>query len=139
MEKINITELKDHNFVGYYWLSDERKPRVLNGEDASPVWKYFQEDVNPFIVEAMLVDKTNPELWTSYTIRNVDGETIVLKYDNLPAKPDDTHTEVAYIPNRMGLVGKLVFYQEWVKRADPMCEGMDVLEPGALIFVGFEK
>lgn len=135
MKQINIGELKDREFDGYYWLSNEKKPRVLNGEDTTPVWDCFKEDINPFIVEAMLVDKKANK---SYTIRNVDGKTLVYEYD-LPKGEDATHTKMSFIANRMGTAGKLVFFQEWVKHKDRMCEGMEVMEPGALIFAGFEK
>lgn len=136
MKQINIEELKDREFDGYYWLSNEKKPRALAGDALKELnEKFLKKDINPFIVEAMLVDKKANK---SYTIRNVDGKTLVYEYD-LPKGEDDTHTKMSFIANRMGNAGKLVFFQEWEKREDPMCEGMEVMEPGALIFAGFEK
>lgn len=36
-------------------------------------------------------------------------------------------------------VRTLSFYQEWNETHDSLCDGMTVLEPGALIFAGFYK
>lgn len=137
MAQINVDkfkdEFKDRKFTGYVWMSDESGPAVLRDQPLDP--DKLQDGVNPFIVEALLVAEEK-----SYTIRNIDGRIRIDQYA-LPEKEDDKHTRVSYIAHRMTGTGvrTLSFYQEWEAREDPMCEDMEVLEPGALIFAGFDK
>lgn len=42
-----------------------------------------------------------------------------------------------YLPNRMDKIKELKFVQNWVLEKDPLCEGMEVLKPKGLVFVGF--
>jgi CRISPR type III-associated protein (TIGR04423 family) len=103
--------------------------------------------VNPFIIEGQLSDGK-----TSISIKYVDGNYIVKKYA-LSDMEDIEKKEIYYLPNRMKELDnkslKLCFNQYWRPKADKYCagnidnpdsvdNGMQVLQPAELVFVGFK-
>ena len=134
MNQIKINEIDlTASYQGYIWLSDASKPIMLdNGKLKDTDKKYFSEGQNPFIVESQLFDGKN-----SFSIKNVDGKMIVIKYDESDLKVDRDSKSYEFVPNsRMGLGDrKLKFLQKWEPNAD--CENMDVLVPAGLVFLGF--
>ena len=134
MNQIKINEIDlTASYQGYIWLSDASKPIVLdNGKLKDTDKKYFSEGQNPFIIEGQLFDGKN-----SFSIKNVDGKMIVIKYDESDLKVDRDSKSYEFVPNsRMGLGDrKLKFLQKWEPNAD--CENMDVLVPAGLVFLGF--
>ena len=96
MNQIKINEIDlTASYQGYIWLSDASKPIVLdNGKLKDTDKKYFSEGQNPFIVEGQLFDGKN-----SFSIKNVDGKMIVVKYE-----VDTDEEPQNFVPNsRMGL------------------------------------
>ena len=131
MNQIKINEIDlTASYQGYIWLSDASKPIVLdNGKLKDTDKKYFSEGQNPFIVEGQLFDGKN-----SFSIKNVDGKMIVVKYE-----VDTDEEPQNFVPNsRMGLGDrKLKFLQKWEVEPNADCENMDVLVPAGLVFLGF--
>jgi len=134
---INITAIpKEQEYIGYLWLSNSKVPEVyLEPSDVSYFLKDMNDDKNPFIIEGQLFSEGVNK---SYSIKYVDGEHIVVEYD-LNSLPEDwvCDEDKTFIPNRIN-VTKLKFRQYWKPEADEFCEGMEVLQPAAFVFVGFE-
>lgn len=93
--------------------------------------KELNERVNPFIIEGQLFDGKK-----SISIKYVDGKYIVKKYV-LDELPDKDFTEQSFLAHRMGDVKFLKFRQYWQEQKDELCEGMPVLQPAELVFIGF--
>lgn len=130
-----ITEIPVANYQGYIWRSDSDSPEVLTGDKA---YGGFTPDPseNPFIIEGNLWDEANS---TSISIRYVDGKYNIHRTTLTPEERDgdtDHSTIKKYVAHRIGYK-YLRFVQLWEPRPDPMCEGMEVLEPSKLVFIGF--
>ena len=138
MNQIKINEIDlTASYQGYIWLSDASKPIMLdNGKLKDTDKKYFSEGQNPFIIEGQLFDEKNKR---SFSIKNVDGEMIVVEYDESDLKVDRDSKSYEFVPNsRMGLGDrKLKFLQKWEVEPNADCENMDVLVPAGLVFLGF--
>lgn len=117
----------NRSYEGYIWVSDKTAPEEIIGTLAE---KWPVND-NPFVVEGWLLDK---DAMKSYYVKMVDGQYLEYSYD---ISEDDVKDSVFYDGKRMKK--QLGFHQVWEKRTDDLCEGMDVLEPGALVFTGFKK
>jgi CRISPR type III-associated protein (TIGR04423 family) len=133
------------SYQGYIWLSDASKPIVLNNEKIEKVLvdnkeidltPFFENNINPFIIEGQLFDEKNKR---SFSIKNVDGEMIVVEYDESDLKVDRDSKSYEFVPNsRMGLGDrKLKFLQKWEAEQNADCENMNVLVPAGLVFLGF--
>lgn len=122
---------KNIKYDGYYWMSDQKEPKALRGEEFNNV---LNPNVNPFVIEAQLFDGK-----TSYSVKYVDGQYIIVETDLASLNLNDgTFTKQVFFANRMGDEDVwLKFYQQWIEQEDEMCEGMKVLVPGKLIFAGF--
>lgn len=133
-------------YEGYLWWSDSSTPEIYDGTSSLPIT--FDEqctsllspkyDDNPFIVEGNLWDKANK---VSIYIKYADGKYIVRKVDLklTDASGEYEYTEETYAPHRMDGISGLKFRQYWKAESDPLCEGMNTLQPAMLTFVGFEK
>lgn len=134
-------------YEGYLWYSNEKEPKVFDGSEMVPEIN-LDEKKNPFIIEGNLWDADNLK---SKMIRYVDGEYIVRrpKVDEEELKEgisssqaygsDIATTRKDYLAHRIGGVKCLSFLQYWKAEADEMCEGMQVLRPLKLVFIGFDK
>ncbi|KAA6334231.1 hypothetical protein EZS27_017423, partial [termite gut metagenome] len=123
---------KGRNYTGYLWMSDEQNPKTYCNQ---PIDKELErtDDQNPFIIEGQLYCE---EKQLSYSIKYVDGKYFITKYD-LNALGNEFDKK-KYIPNRIPAC-HIVFRQYWKQKADELCENMEVLIPGAFVFVGFEN
>ena len=122
-------------YQGYIWYSDQTKPEVYDDEYFDGI--ELDDNKNPFIIEAQMYE-TEKEV--SYGVKYVDGGYICKKY----VLTDDDLANITrkeFYPNRMDKITgkKLVFKQCWKAEGDPMCEGMEVLQPAELVFVGFTE
>jgi len=127
MEHIDLTE----KFQGYVWMSDRDIPEVFNNDKSKEL--ILDENVNPFAVEVQLFD-TEKEI--SYSVKYVDGKYLMNIYHLKEMK--GCFTKKTFLSNRVGY--DLVFNQYWKEEQDKdFCEGMNVLEPSSLVFVGFSK
>ncbi len=141
--KIEIRELialsQKEQYVGYLWVSDKKEPKEYhNPSDVSVFLKDFADDKNPFIIEGQLYSEVAKK---SYSIKYVDGNYIIVEY-GLKNTPNDwanlkEKDLKKFIPNRIA-ASKIVFLQFWEPVKDEFCLNMEVLQPAALAFVGFE-
>ncbi len=121
-------KIEKSKYQGYLWYSDKKEPQVLNNE----VFELeIADNANPFVIEGQLFDGQK-----SISIKYVDGKYIVNTYD-LDAL-DGVMQEQKFYSHKMD--GKqLKFRQIWKEQPDELCEGMQVLQPAELIFVGFNN
>lgn len=128
METIKITK----EYQGYIWMSDSNKPEVFNHDKVKDI--ILDDKMNPFIIEGQLYDQANGK---SYSIKFVDGKYLTKAYDVNEKDGKDTVTE-HFIANFDG-VNMLKFLRYWKPAADTLCEGMNVLQPKELVFIGFDN
>lgn len=123
------------NYEGYIWMSDATKPVVYT--PAKSVDITLDDTVNPFVIEGELFNRDNGE---SVSIRFADVHYFVKKFSVTPEdlKGSERVTKKEYLPQRMPGVGKLEYLQYWNEATDPLCDGMETLQPGDIVFVGFK-
>lgn len=126
-----ITKIPKAKYQGYIWRSDSDSPEVLTGDKA---YGGFTPDPseNPFIIEGNLWDEATG---VSISIRYIDGRYYIHR-TTLTGETDHS-TIKKYVAHRIDEYKYLRFVQLWEPRPDPMCEGMEVLEPSKLVFIGF--
>lgn len=126
-----IEHIPDGNFVGYYWLSNAQKPKIVNGDFPQNIL----EQQLPFIVEGSLYDAA---IKCSIAIRHNGEKHVIYKYD-LSSLTGIEINDVAFIAHRMLGKGKVKFRELWREEEDPLCAGMTTLRPHARVFVGFDE
>lgn len=134
-----ITEIPKAKYQGYIWRSDSERPKVFTGDKA--YGGMLDPNENPFIIEGNLWDEA---AHTSVSIRYVDGRYYIHQ-TTLTTEECDGYTDHStikeYVAHRINNGTDkdkyLRFVQLWEPRPDPMCEGMEVLEPSKLVFIGF--
>ena len=140
--------MKNNLYEGYLWYSNEKTPRVLNGEP----WSEAELDAskNPFIIEGQLYDKEN---LISYSIKYVDGQYFCKKYELKETDFNDIDIDdidkvsfkahrigkVSFKAHRMGKGTVLEFLQYYREEVDTECEGMKVLVPAEKVFIGLKE
>lgn len=131
-----MIEIEGNKMEGYLWYSDQDVPIVYDGTEVS---LELNDSDNPFVIEGQLYD-TEKDI--SYSIKYVDGKYLKKEYPK-DFKDKDLFgceiTEKSYISNRMN--GRVLCFNEtWrPSESDTLCEGMSVLQPAELVFVGFKK
>ena len=123
-----------HKYQGYLWLSDSQEPKVFNNEEIDDESRINMDDnANPFIIEGQLYDGK-----FSYSIKYVDGEHQVKKY-NLEEDKKNGITRVLHFKGNSRLEGhNLVFHEVWEPVSDNLCCDMEVFEAKKFIFGGFK-
>jgi CRISPR type III-associated protein (TIGR04423 family) len=130
----NKMKIEKSIYDGYIWYSDKSNPEIFQNQD----FEFDADKIgNPFIIEGQLYDEQKK---ISYSIKFVDGKYICKKYENVcPESADgDSIVKKIFHSNRMDNL-KLQFLQYWKEEDDELCEGMKVLQPKELVFVGFVK
>lgn len=128
-------------YMGYLWYSNEKEPKVFDGNEMVPEIN-LDEKENPFIIEGNLWDEDGRK---SIMIRYVDGKYIVHRTEVNEEELKGISSSQAYatrkdyLAHRIGGVKCLSFLQYWQEETDDMCEGMQVLRPSKLVFIGFDK
>lgn len=122
-----VDKIKPGDYTGYFWKSDSPKPEIVNGS--------FDQDLNPnknpFIIEAQLYDHNT---MLSYSIKYIDGEYLIMEHQ---VNSLDFNNKDVFYAHRMKGHKRLQFLQYWQEVEDDLCEGMKVLQPAELVFVGF--
>jgi len=126
-------KIEKSKYEGYIWQSDKSEPSVYDGTEEFEL--ELVDSINPFIIEGQLYDKNRRK---SYSIKYVDGHYIVHSFDVKDSDINNVNVEQkTFLPNRME--HKLCFLQYWREETDALCEGMKVLQPAELVFIGFER
>jgi CRISPR type III-associated protein (TIGR04423 family) len=133
----NLSELPKVKYEGYYWLSDQKEPRVLLEENLNV------EEISSkaFIIEALLYAK---EEQFSVHIQH-HGEYLIRLYEliNLQSVEIDREDKKDFIPhNRLKAHGikSCKFIEYWAEEFDnENTEAFPVLVLKATIFNGFTR
>jgi CRISPR type III-associated protein (TIGR04423 family) len=123
-------------YTGYCWLSDADRPIILENEPIN-----YKPVLNPFIIEGHLFSEQDN---VSICIRHIDGQYLIHKISwprELPADriSENGHVYLAGARFRESGITKLKFRRYWAAQPRENCEGMSVLMPGPVGFIGFEK
>ncbi len=135
--KIPISEIPKSKYTGYLWPCDQHKPILLFDE---PIPEKWLDSTWPFVQEGWLFDRNTQQ---SVYITYHDSPQCYIY--NLTALQKNTDIELIprlyYAHPRMSENEQLVlqFHEIWSPQVDPLCEGMPVLRPTAMIFTGFYK
>jgi len=130
IKRINsLDEIKGDNWTGYYWMSDQVKPKQVNG-----AFEPKLKSNNPFIIEAMLWDEDAEK---SIMITHA-GRYQIFEYDLKILKNEGVLENKEYKPHRLEDIKKVKFNQFWKAEEDPFCNKFPVLKLKAQIFLGFE-
>lgn len=128
-------EIKKATYQGYIWKSDADEPEVIDGEYGT----VLDNKKNPFIIEGLLYHKDENEA-LSYHIKYVDGEYKIIE-TKVDLEKMLGNAENYYANHKLidkGIV-KLKFYREWNAVEDEACNDWEVLQPGKLVFIGFDR
>ncbi len=129
LTKPNQNENNKSKYEGYLWYSDKPNPEVLNGNEFE-IELYSEQ--NPFLIEGQLFDGKK-----SISIKYVDGQYFVKEFTIDPNDFNNKDYKIKeFISNEMDSK-KLKFLQFWREEPDPLCDGMNVLTPAELVFLGF--
>ena len=131
MGRISITDIESLNYDGYIWMSDSEAPQILNQESFPQ-----PTQVNPFIVEGQLY---NEERGISYSIKYVDGQYLVQKYNVTAADLSNSDNEPKEYLSNLKDGRWLKFLRYWEENQDDNCMGMPVLKLTKNVFIGFKK
>ncbi len=135
-------------YEGYLWYSDKKIPEVFHGDKEIGV--ELDDNQNPFVIEGNLWDI---EKSVSILIKYADGKHIVRRTLVSPKEINGTNdnnlnfyeekvvatSRKTFIAHRINWVRELNFLQYWRTEKDDFCEGMNVLQPAELVFIGFKK
>jgi len=129
----NKMKIEKSIYNGYIWYSNESNPEVFQDKE----FEFDTDKIeNPFIIEGQLYDDQKK---ISYSIKFVDGKYICRKYQVKSTDFNKKDVEIkTFHANRMDNLN-LQFLQYWKEEDDELCEGMKVLQPKELVFVGFVK
>jgi CRISPR type III-associated protein (TIGR04423 family) len=129
----NKMKIEKSIYDGYIWYSDKSEPEVFQEKD----FEFDTDKIdNPFIIEGQLYDD---QKMISYSIKFVDGKYICKKYEVESTDFNKKDVEIkTFHANRVDNL-KLQFLQYWKEEDDELCEGMKVLQPAELVFIGFVK
>ena len=123
-EKISLVQIpQDLQFVGYYWLSDQKKPTVQKNM-GNIDHKIFSD--LPFVIEANFFA---PKDEISISIRNIEGEYHVWKYDLKDASSEGK--------KYLGKEFDFLMVEAWEEVEDRSLEDMKTFVPAWAAFAGF--
>lgn len=138
---MKVDKIIPGNYEGYVWMSDETAPETLDGSQSYSL--ELNPDVIPFVIEAQLYDR---DAKVSYSVKYIDGEYYVYRWDNVSADmDDDNYTPMTFYANRVGEdIGRkelrLRFLRHWAEEVEKYDDlEIPVLVAKEMIFVGFNK
>lgn len=137
IQKNNLDGYLDKEYTGYYWMSNEPVPNLVNG-------KFTLTDIgnNPFVIEANFYAKDGS---ISVSLDHIDGKYLIGILDWKQVDDTIVLEEQNYLTHRLTEIegaedyGKARFVRAWIPFEDPECEGMEVLQPAWRAFKGFVK
>lgn len=127
-------KIEKSNYQGYTWYSNEKAPRVYNCD--KEIELELEDGENPFVVEGFLCDGAK-----SISIKFVDGRYIIKTYDlNALSQDKELYDErELYFADNKNLKKVLAFRHYWRVEKDDLCDGMEVLQPAEVVFMGFTE
>lgn len=133
MKKIMVDEIDfTLQYEGYYWYSNEQKPKTIMGETISKdIFKSL-----PFIIEGNFYCSANG---VSISIKNFDGVYQIYQatVNNLP---NENCAHLQYITHDLEGYSKIKMLQYWAEgESDELLAGMTTLIPAWQAFKGFIK
>ena len=137
MKKITIEQISfGLTYEGYYWLSDAKKPIVLNNKTVSK--DIFAQ--LPFIIEGNFYSDADGGV--SINIKNIDGQYLITQVSFKDLITENLSDVQEYLPHDLENQGikKIKLVQYWHEsEADDLLAGMKTLIPAWLAFKGFVK
>ena len=133
MQPDNLDNYPDKKFTGYYWMSDQTNPELVDGIFTLP-----KTGANPFVIEANLF--ANDGL-ISVSVEHIDGKYLIgiVDWKEVDKSIVFDPEEPTYLTHRLDNHPKAKFVRAWIPVEDPECEGMEVLQPAWRAFKGFVK
>jgi len=125
-------KIEKSNYQGYVWRSNENAPHVYDGNKEFEL--EFVDGENPFVVEGFLCDGEK-----SISIKFADGRYIIKIYDlNALSQDKELYDErKSHFSDKKNL--ELLFRHYWRAEKDDLCDGMEVLQPAEVVFMGFTE
>ena len=136
MNTNKISKIEEGIYQGYYWMSDQTSPHLIDEKKSFSL--ELDNTVNPFVIEAQLYNENEN---ISYSVKYIDGEYIIMKYDLNVLMKKTNHTKVdELLFNSHRMNGKILIFNRFWHEADDcnnnLC-GMKYLEPKEMVFKGF--
>ncbi len=123
-----IKDIAATSWQGYYWLSDEQEPRVVDGR-----YDPQYDSATQYIVEALLHDSADQSVHLVH-----DGQGYKITHYDLSLAPDGHTTEaIEYRAHRFDGHDILCFHEIWVPTPAPLCQSLPVNQLQATVFRGF--
>ncbi len=135
--KVPISEIPKSKYTGYLWYCDQHKPIVLLDD---PLPEMQDSSSWPFVQEGWLFDPNSQQ--SIHIFHHDDTQCYLYNLATLRANTDiKIIRRLYYAHPRMSENEQLIlqFDEIWSPQVDPLCEGMSVLRPAAMIFTGFYK
>lgn len=138
----SLDKYQDKEFTGYRWWSDKTMPEFIDGKFNLPAI-----GENPFVVEAIVRSKDGK---ISVSVEHNDGCYLVgiVNWEDADQAEKDGMVVLepqTYLTHRLRAqpgdekYNKIRFERAWIPVEDPLCEGMEVLQPAWRAFTGFDK
>ena len=132
----SLADIPNKQYTGYLWFSDKAIPNTLHDE----TYDFGSVKLNPFIAEGYLYCADD---CTSISIAPMGGDYFIgaVQFGQEPHHlvSDDQFELKKYVGHNAFHGSMLTFVQHWEKRKDDLCDGMEVLQPAWVAFVGFDK
>lgn len=128
-QKIDKAAIRQLDFEGYYWYSNEKKPHIQKSGNID--LNIFTE--LPFVIEASFYAKREQ---ISIQVKNIDGQYHFAQIDLKNLNPQHLRHQ-NYIAHDLGSIGKFQVVESWQEQADELLEGMTTLVPAWAAFAGF--
>ena len=129
IEKITKEQIPNLHYEGYLWFSNASQPEIIDG-----AFDYKKLSLLPFVVEGMLYSK---EKGTSIRIVNIDGQYQIAKMD-IPVM-NENFTKEYFAKKHFGNNQRILMYEHWQEKTDPLNDNRLVLQPAWSAFIGFKK
>jgi len=131
-KSIDVADIPEGNYQGYYWLSDAQKPELHENESIDPL--LFEQGKVPFVVEGNFYCK---DKMISLQVKNRDGNCHIAQID-VSDMDEIKRYDCSHLKEKIGYTQyKMIEHWEAVAGGSYLAD-METLEPTWSAFVGFE-
>ncbi len=132
-KEINIKDIPEESFEGYYWYSDAHDPMLLKDIRSFKQELLDSQNGLPFIIEANLYDTKNQ---IGLSVRHIDGQYKIAQINLKDFQTDEFSIVEKHFK---GIAEKYNFkmLEIWQAEKDPLLEGLLVKRPLLSVFAGF--